>query len=164
VIRASTGCWRAVSRCFEQEDDHPVVCVKWQDAQAYVAWLREQSGGKVYRLLSEAEWEYCCRARTASAYSTGDTITSAQANFGRNSKGTTSISRFPANPWGLCDMHGNVWEWCEDNWHEGYEGNPPTDGSVWRGGDTSSRVLRGGSWVGSPQVHRSAGRYWVPPD
>jgi formylglycine-generating enzyme required for sulfatase activity len=152
----SETSWRKPG--FGQTDDHPVVCVNWHDAKAYVAWLWERSGGKAYRLLSEAEWEYCCRAGTRSAYSTGDTITAARANFGRHSKGTTSISRFPANSWGLRDMHGNVWEWCEDNWHEDYKDNPPTDGSVWPGGDRSSRVLRGGSWGSLPQVLRSAVR------
>jgi formylglycine-generating enzyme required for sulfatase activity len=156
-----TRSWRDPG--FKQEDDHPVVCVNWHDAKAYVAWLREQSGGKAYRLLSEAEWEYCCRARTTSAYSTGDTITAAQANLSRNLKGTTSISRFPANPWGLRDMHGNVWEWCEDNWHQNYKDNLPTDGSVWPGGDTSFRVLRGGSWVNSPRYLRSAYRNRIQP-
>jgi formylglycine-generating enzyme required for sulfatase activity len=149
---------------FKQEDDHSVVCVSWHDAQAYVAWLCERSGGKDYRLLSEAEWEYCCRAGTASAYSTGHAITPAQANFGRNSQGTTPVSRFRANPWGLRDMHGNVWEWCEDNWHPHYIGDPPMDGSVWRGGDTSSRVLRGGSWGNYPLSLRSANRDRSPPD
>jgi formylglycine-generating enzyme required for sulfatase activity len=150
---------------FKQEDDHPVVCVNWHDAQAYVAWLRERSGGKAYRLLSEPEWEYCCRAGMISAYSTGDEITPAQANFGRNSKGTTPVSSFSANPWGLRDMHGNVWEWCEDNWHEDYyNGNPPADGSVWRGRNPSSRVLRGGSWFNVPHLLRSAVRFWGPPD
>jgi formylglycine-generating enzyme required for sulfatase activity len=143
---------------FEQEDDHPVVCVNWNDAQAYVAWLRERSGGKAYRLLSEAEWEYCCRAGTKSAYSAGDGITIEQANFGGNSEATTPVLRFPPNPLGLRDMHGNVWEWCEDNWHTDYEGNPPSDGSVWPGGDSSYRVLRGGSWVDNPRFLRSANR------
>jgi len=148
---------------FEQEDDHPVVCVNWYDAQAYVAWLRKQSGGRAYRLLSEAEWEYCCRARTESAYSTGKSITLAQANFRGSAKGTTSVFKFPPNAFGLHDMHGNVWEWCEDNWHSDYSGNPPTDGSVWRGGDTSLRVLRGGSWNYYPQDLRSAGRNRLQP-
>jgi formylglycine-generating enzyme required for sulfatase activity len=128
-----------------------------------VAWLRERSGGKAYRLLSEAEWEYCCRAGTTSAYSTGDEITPAQANFGLNSKGTTPVSRFPPNAWGLRDMHGNVWEWCEDNWHPNYQG-APEDGSVWKGGDTSSRVLRGGSWFNNPHLLRSASRDRSLPD
>jgi formylglycine-generating enzyme required for sulfatase activity len=156
VDERSNLSWRNPG--FNQEDDHPVVCVNWHDAQAYVAWLRERSGGKAYRLLSEAEWEYCCRAGTTSEYSTGDTITAEHANFGGNAKGTTSVFRFPPNPWGLRDMHGNVWEWCEDNWHKDYKGNPPSDGSVWRGGETSSRVLRGGTWSGSPQNLRSANR------
>jgi formylglycine-generating enzyme required for sulfatase activity len=147
---------------FNQKDHHPVVCVNWHDAQAYVAWLKERSGGKAYQLLSEAEWEYCCRAGTTSAYSTGDDITAGQANF--DSNGTTPVSRFPPNPWGLRDMHGNVLEWCEDNWHKDYNGNPPTDGSVWRGGDASSRVLRGGSWDDGPHGLRSAIRARIHPD
>jgi formylglycine-generating enzyme required for sulfatase activity len=142
---------------FGQQDDHPVMCVNWHDARAYVAWLKKRSGGKAYRLLSEAEWEYCCRAGTASAYSTGERITPAQANFG-NTKGTTSVFKFPPNAWRLRDMHGNVLEWCEDNWHDGYSGDPPTDGSVWLGGDASRRVLRGGSWYGNPRYLRSAYR------
>jgi formylglycine-generating enzyme required for sulfatase activity len=149
---------------FRQDDDHPVACVKWHDAQAYVAWLRERSGGKPYRLLFEAEWEYCCRAGTTSAYNTGESITPAQANFGQNAKGTTSVFKFPPNAWGLRDMHGNVWEWCEDNWHGDYSGDPPTDGSVWRGGDTSLRVLRGGSWLDGPHYLRSAYRIGYRPD
>jgi formylglycine-generating enzyme required for sulfatase activity len=151
-----TKSWRDPG--FKQEDDHPVVCVNWRDAKAYIGWLWEQSGGKAYRLLSEAEWEYCCRAGATSTYSTGDTITAEQANFDRNSKGTTSISRFSANPWRLRDMHGNVWEWCEDSWHEDYKDNPPTDGSVWLGGDPPSRVRRGGSWGSRPHFLRSAYR------
>jgi formylglycine-generating enzyme required for sulfatase activity len=146
---------------FEQEDDHPVVYVSWYEAQAYVKWLKERSGGKVYRLLSEAEWEYCCRAGTTTEYSTGVTINSARANFYSNS--TTPVFKFPANPWGLRDMHGNVWEWCEDNWHESYGGNPPLDGSVWRAGDVSLRVLRGGSWGSKPPNVRSAVRNSVQP-
>jgi formylglycine-generating enzyme required for sulfatase activity len=161
-IKGKKPSWRDPG--FPQDDDHPVVCVSWHDAQAYVAWLRERSGGEAYRLLSEVEWEYCCRAGTTSAYSTGESITAEQANFGENAKGTTSVFRFPPNPWGLRDMHGNVWEWCDDNWHEDYKGNPPTDGRVWAGGDASLRVLRGGSWGSNPQVLRSAYRYRFHPD
>jgi formylglycine-generating enzyme required for sulfatase activity len=148
---------------FAQTDDHPVVCVNWHDAQAYVAWLRERSG-KRYKLLTEAEWEYCCRAGTATAYSTGDTITSAQVNFGRHEKGTTAGRRFPPNPWGLYDMHGNVWEWCEDSWHPHYKGNPPTDGTTWEDGDEEVRVLRGGAWDDNPDFLRSACRGRILPD
>jgi formylglycine-generating enzyme required for sulfatase activity len=161
VDERSKWLWRSPG--FDQEDDHPVVYVSWHDAKAYVTWLKEQSG-KAFRLLSEAEWEYCCRAGTTTEYSTGDTITAEQANFGRNSKGTTSVSKFPPNSWGLYDMHGNVWEWCEDNWHESYNGKPPSDGSVWRGGSRSLRVLRGGAWSSYPESLRSADRYRYPPE
>jgi formylglycine-generating enzyme required for sulfatase activity len=152
---------------FQQGDDHPVVCVNWHDVQAYVKWLRERSGGKAYRLLSEAEWEYCCRAGTTTQYSAGDTITEAQANFNRNTNGTRPVSKSPPNRWGLRDMHGNVWEWCEDTWHENYEG-APSDGSAWlpnrasrRSNQSSSRVVRGGSWDNLPGGLRSARRYRV---
>jgi formylglycine-generating enzyme required for sulfatase activity len=155
----SNKSWRDPG--FKQEDDHPMVCVNWHDAQAYAAWLREQSG-KDYRLLSEAEWEYCCRAGTASVYSTGDDITAEQANFGLISEGTTPVSKFAPNAWGLRDLHGNVWEWCEDNWHPNYQG-APEDGSAWKGGDRSSRVLRGGSWDNGSHGLRSGLRNWEPP-
>jgi len=148
---------------FIQEDDHPVVAVNWHDARAYVVWLSEKCGTDAYRLLSEAEWEYCCRAGTTTAYSTGDNITPRQANFSSQIKSTSSTFRFPPNPWGLRDMHGNVWEWCEDNWHKDYTGDAPSDGSAWLGGDPSLRVLRGGSWVGYPQYLRSAYRDGDPP-
>jgi formylglycine-generating enzyme required for sulfatase activity len=152
--------WRAPG--FKQDDDHPVVCVNWHDAQAYVKWLSERSG-TIYRLLSEAEWEYCCRAGTASAYSTGDSITPDQANFYPNHKGTTSVFKFPPNAFGLRDMHGNVWEWCEDSWHGDYSGDPPANGSTWGGGDESLRVLRSGSWFDVSQNLRSANRLGVHP-
>ena len=142
---------------YEQTDNHPVVCMSWHDAQAYVAWLRERSC-KAYRLLSEAEWEFCCRAGTATTYSTGDSIMPRQANFDNNEKGTTAVKRYSANPWGFHDMHGNVWEWCEDFWHPHYKGMPPTDGSAWKGKEEDSRVLRGGSWFNSPDFLRSAFR------
>jgi formylglycine-generating enzyme required for sulfatase activity len=139
---------------FQQGDDHPVVCVDWHDAQAYVAWLTERSG-KAYRLLSEAEWEYCCRAGTTTAYSFGDKINKKQAQF--EAAKTIRTGSFSPNAWGLHDMHGNVWEWCEDNWHPNSE-DAPQDGSVWKGGDKSLRVLRGGSWRNSPHNLRSANR------
>src|SRR5262249_43740497 len=106
------------------------------------------------------EWEYCCRAGTTTTCSFGDTIDEKQAQF---SQRTVEVGSFPANAWGLHDMHGNVWEWCEDNWHENYGGNPPTDGAVWRGGDASLRVLRGGSWDIGPRLLRSADRFRVLP-
>jgi formylglycine-generating enzyme required for sulfatase activity len=155
---------------FAQDDSHPVVCVNWDDAKAYTAWLA-QATGKPYRLLSEAEWEYCCRARTATPFWWGSAITPAQANYdgnyvyaGGGSKGewrngTVPVGSLAPNAWGLYQVHGNVWEWCEDIWHDNYEGAPPTDGSPWlQGGDASRRVVRGGAWGDGPWVLRSACR------
>jgi formylglycine-generating enzyme required for sulfatase activity len=146
----------------------PVVNVSWEDAKAYCAWLSKATG-KTYRLLSEAEWEYCCRARTPTPFWWGSDISAAQANFdgnytyGSGKKGdyrkqTVPVDTFEPNPWGLYQVHGNVWEWCEDVWHANYNG-ALLDGSVWRqGGDQSRRVVRGGSWGNVPQFLRSAGR------
>ena len=151
---------------FPQTDAHPVVGVTWHDAQRYLAWLSEATGQR-YRLPSEAEWEYCCRAGTRSAFSFGDTIGPEQANYdasftynggprGACRHGTTPCGMFPANPWGLADMHGNVWEWVQDVVHDNYVG-APLDGSAWEtGGDQARRILRGGSWLYAPRYLRSA--------
>jgi formylglycine-generating enzyme required for sulfatase activity len=137
----------------------PVVNVSWEDAKAYVEWLSETSG-KPYRLPSESEWEYCCRAGTTTKYSCGDEITEKDANFGEKVGKTTEVGAYPANPWGLHDMHGNVWEWVEDVWRENYDG-APDDGSAWtEGGDQGGSVLRGGSWFDRPYDCRSACRIW----
>jgi formylglycine-generating enzyme required for sulfatase activity len=142
---------------FEQSDDHPVVCVSWEDAQAYVTWLSQETG-QPYRLLSEAEWEYACRAETTTRYSWGDNPpTPEQANFGHNVGKTTKVGAYPANPWGLHDMHGNVLEWVEDCLNDSYQG-APSDGSAWTSGDCRSRVIRSGSWSGRPEDLRSACR------
>jgi formylglycine-generating enzyme required for sulfatase activity len=153
---------------------HPVINVSWEDATAYVGWLSRETG-KSYRLLSEAEWEYCCRAGTATPFWWGPSISTSQANYNGNysygggSKGeyrerTVPVDSFAANPWGLYQVHGNVWEWCEDCLHKDYSGNPPSDGSVWPGGDPSFRVLRGGSWDNNPLDLRSANRDRDHPD
>jgi formylglycine-generating enzyme required for sulfatase activity len=140
----------------------PVINVSWEDAGAYASWLSEVTG-RTYRLLSEAEWEYSCRAGTATKYSFGDRITRQQAHFSEgkwgSAKQTTEVGTLPPNVWGLYEMHGNVWEWCEDHWHENYK-DAPHDGTAWRGGDTSMRVVRGGCWFNSltPVVLRSANR------
>jgi formylglycine-generating enzyme required for sulfatase activity len=149
---------------FYQEDNHPVVCVSWEDAKAYMAWLSDRSRGGTYRLLSEVEWEYCCRAGTSTPYSTGKGITTEQANFSNVARGTTSVLRFPPNPWGLHDMHGNVYEWCEDDWHNNYRKGAPTTGTVWQEGDGTRRIIRGGSWFDPPWKLRSACRNWERPD
>jgi len=139
----------------------PVINVSWHDAKQYVAWISRKTG-KTYRLLSEAEWEYAARAGTTTRYAFGDTIREGQAQYSERSLGSTDktveVGSFPANRFGLHDMHGNVWEWVEDNWHPNYKG-APIDGSVWPGGDSSMRVNRGGSrvdmWVHLRVAYRS---------
>jgi len=138
-----------------------VVNVSWQDAQAYVAWLSQETG-RAYRLPSEAEWEYACRAGTTTSYSFGDAISPDHANFSDSGlRRTNEVGAYPANPWGLHDVHGNVWEWVEDVWHENYRG-APTDGSARKdaGADENHRhcVLRGGSWDVGSRSCRSAWR------
>ncbi len=155
---------------FPQDDSHPVTCVSWEDAQAYAAWLARLTGGP-YRLLSEAEWEYACRAGTTTPFHTGATISASEANYngnytyGSGVKGeyrqrTTSVGSFPANAFGLHDMHGNVWEWTQDCWNGSYTG-APSDGSARVTGDCRVRAIRGGTWSNSPQYLRSANRYLV---
>ena len=140
----------------------PVINVSWEHARAYASWLSQKTG-KTYRLLSEAEWEYSCRAGATTKYAFGDTITQRQAQF--SAKQTTEVGTFPPNAWGLYDTHGNVWEWCEDNWRDNYQG-APDDGSVWAGcGDASMHILRGGSWIIlTPDILRSASRCRDQPD
>ncbi|MFM9438446.1 formylglycine-generating enzyme required for sulfatase activity [Janthinobacterium sp. CG_23.3] len=151
---------------FAQGERHPVVGVSWHDAQLYLQWLIEQTG-QFYRLPSEAEWEYACRAGSKSAFSFGDEISTEHANYdghytyngsvrGQYRGGTSAAGDFAPNPWGLYDMHGNVWEWVQDAVHDNYEG-APADGSAWEeGGDASRRILRGGSWLYNPRYLRSA--------
>jgi formylglycine-generating enzyme required for sulfatase activity len=126
----------------------PVINVSWEDTQTYVTWLAEATG-KLYRLPSEAEWEYAARAGTTTRYAFGDAITEKDANFGMNRGKTTEVGAYPANPWGLHDMHGNVWEWVEDVWHDSYQGLP-ADGAAWTNGkgkySSRLRVYRGGCW------------------
>ena len=133
----------------------PVIWVDWYDAQRYVSWLSEHTG-KEYRLLSEAEWEYAARAGTATPFTTGDAISTDQATYGSRG-GTVEVGTFPANAFGLHDVHGNVWEWTEDCWNGSYTG-APTDGSSWEEGDCDRRVVRGGSWLDNSGLLRSANR------
>jgi formylglycine-generating enzyme required for sulfatase activity len=153
----------------------PVEQVSWNEAVEFCKRLSQQTGRK-YRLPSEAEWEYACRAGTTTPFYFGETITPTLVNFNGSAtpyasapKGiyreeTTEVGNFPPNAFGLYDMHGNVWEWCEDNWHDNYQG-APTDGSAWlTGGDNSRRLLRGGSWFNNPENCRSANRYRSSPD
>jgi formylglycine-generating enzyme required for sulfatase activity len=144
---------------------HPVVNVSWNDAKEYVVWLSGKTG-KPYRLLTEAEWEYAARAGSTGKYAFGETLDAKQAKFstGKQSVGETAeVGSFPANAWGLHDMHGNVWEWVEDCYLPGYDG-ASADGSPRSGpGCGANRVLRGGSWDYKPEDLRSALRYRLPP-
>jgi formylglycine-generating enzyme required for sulfatase activity len=138
----------------------PVVGVNWDTAMRYVAWLRRRSGGKNYRLLSEAEWEYVCRAGSTGPYWCGPSISAAQANYGAQMTEPVNSNKFSPNPWGLYQTHGNVWEWVEDCWHGSYDGAPPLDGTAWTTGcDTDEHVYRGGSWREGPYSLRSAARW-----
>jgi formylglycine-generating enzyme required for sulfatase activity len=163
--------WRTPG--FTQNDRHPVVCVNWNDAKAYVAWLSKTTS-KTYRLLSEAEREYAARAGTTTPFWWGSTVSTSQANYngnytyasgskGKYRKATVAVDSFAANPWGLYDVHGNVWGWTEDCWNEKNSGNPG-DGSARTSGQCSSRVLSGGSWFDKPGYLRSAYRNGVKPD
>jgi len=136
--------------------DMPVVGVSWEDATAFCHRLSEQTQ-KHYRLPSEAEWEYACRAETETAYHFGPQLTSELANYRGEVGQMTTVQNYPPNRWGLYDMHGNVWEWCQDSWHDSYEG-APEDGSARVKDGSDLRVLRGGSWHNIPTHCRSAYR------
>ena len=147
----------------------PVEAVTWNQAVEFCRKLSEKTG-KIYRLLSEAEWEYACRAGTTTPFYFGETITTNLVNyngnypFGRARKGgyrqqTMDVGSFPPNPFGLYDMHGQICEWCSDKWHGDYNG-APTDGSSWEIGTDDYRVLRGGSWPYDAVYCRAASRFY----
>jgi formylglycine-generating enzyme required for sulfatase activity len=161
-------------------DQLPVESVNWEDAMEFCRRLSQRSGRR-YTLPSEAQWEYACRAGTTTPFYCGSTISTKLANYngykvyGDGQKGeyrqqTTDVASFPANPWGLHDMHGNVWEWCADHWHDNYE-DAPEDGKAWfdeeakdNENSMKGRLLRGGSWIGLPRSCRSASRNIGRPD
>ncbi len=147
--------------------DRPVIRVSWEDAETYLEWLNDKTagvrGGPRYRLLTEAEWEYVARAGTETRYWWGNEITSDHANYDLNNWRTVPVGEYRPNPFGLYQVHGNVYEWVADCWHDDYEG-APTDGSAWLegdGGNCSRRVLRGGSWNYVPRYLRSANRLGI---
>ena len=136
--------------------DRPVIYVSWDDAKAYTEWLNEKDGlgtkpNEIYRLPTEAQWEYAARAGTESAYGWGKDFDQHKANCAPSGKKRTTPTRrsYPPNPWGLHDTAGNVWEWVEDQRQRA---------------DDSSRVLRGGSWYGLAWYCRAAGRDYLAPD
>lgn len=149
-------------------DNLPVECISWYEAQEFCTRLSQKTG-RVYRLPSEAEWEYACRANTTSPFYFGATITRDLVNSFEEQEThfyvnqTTEVVTFPANSFGLYDMHGNVWEWCADYQHEDYQ-DAPSDGSVWEiDGNPEYRMLRGGSWDYDFSYCRSASRYYENP-
>ena len=177
VDRAS---WRSPG--FSQSDEHPAVCVSWDDARAYARWLSDETG-RDYRLPSEAEWEYAARAGTSTSRYWGDGSSSqcgyangADAAGGYRSEHPTSrvscndgraftapVGTFAGNRFGIFDMLGNVWEMVEDCWHDSYS-DAPSEGRAWTsGGDCSRRVSRGGSWRTGPRALRAAHRSTASP-
>jgi formylglycine-generating enzyme required for sulfatase activity len=169
--------WQAImgnNPSYFKGEKRPVENVTWEDAKVFCDRLSQRTG-QTFRLPSEAEWEYACRAGTTTPFYFGETITPDLVNYdgnypygeapkGKYRKETTPVGSFRPNAFGLYDMHGNVWEWCEDVWHENYKG-APTDGSVWEtGGDHSYRLLRGGSWSTLAVWCRAAHRYLLSPD
>ncbi len=162
----------------QAEANHPVVHVSWNDAIAYCQWLSEKTG-KWYRLPTEAEWEYACRAGSRTPFNTGDNLTTAQANYdgnypyNNNRKGqyrakTVAVDSFAPNRLGLYNMHGNVWEWCDDVYGEKYYDECKAKGLVENPSGpapetVSDRVIRGGSWLLNAEYCRSADRNINPP-
>ncbi|MBE2295767.1 MAG: SUMF1/EgtB/PvdO family nonheme iron enzyme [Phycisphaerales bacterium] len=137
--------------------NRPVINVSWHDAQAYCAWLSAQTG-RPYRLPREVEWEYACRAGTDTPFHFGKRISADQANFDLSRGQTVPVGTFPSNAFGLHEMHGNVWEWCQDTWHNNYQG-APIDDSAWEADEkTKFRVVRGGSWLNNLAYARVAAR------
>jgi formylglycine-generating enzyme required for sulfatase activity len=144
-------------------DDLPVEQVNWYEATEFCKRLSTRTG-KNYHLPSEAQWEYACRAETETAYHFGPKLTEELANYNQSVGQTTPVGQYPANQWGLHDIHCNVREWCQDHWHDNFKG-APTDGSAWvEGGNANRRVQRGGSWLFNPRYCRSAYRSSYGPD
>lgn len=165
---------------FVQTEDHPVVCVSWNDVQAYIGWLSRETG-KHFRLPTEAEWEYAARAGTQSRYPWGanadagcgamnaaDLTPWPQADQSRwrdrvecidGSFATSSVGHYAPNAWGLNDVVGNVWEWTSDCLRQDYVG-APGDGTAQRDGDCSRRTIRGGAWCSGPKHTRVSARNW----
>jgi formylglycine-generating enzyme required for sulfatase activity len=180
MLEEQSGSFRKPG--FDQTGNHPAVCVSWDDAKAYAEWLSKKAG-KPYRLLSEAEWEYAARAVTEAkpqpryyfgndakelcGYANGaDRSTSfswknTECDDGVG-EGTAESGHYKPNPFGLYDMHGNVWEWVEDCYKDSYAG-APSDGAASTSGDCSLRVLRGGSWNYDPELLRAAYRIRYQP-
>ena len=149
--------------------DLPAVHVSWDNASEFCNWLATKSG-KPYRLPSEAEWEYACRAGTDTPFYTGNSLDIADANYLYNETGTrigrgerAAVGSYPGNRWGLHETHGNVSEWCADFWHPSHE-HASLNGSPRRDAETPKRAIRGGSWDYLPRLLRSSWRDGLPPE
>ena len=168
------GQWKAVMGklppCRFKGDGLPVERVSWKDAQKFCQGLAQKTG-RNYQLPSETQWEYACRAGTSTPFSFGETLTVDVANFngehtfrdeprGYYFHSTSEGGKFPPNAFGLCDMHGNLWEWCADNWLDDYSSSP-RESSSYQNKDSRYRVARGGSWHEPPGLCRSAARLRV---
>jgi len=174
TTEVTQGMWESVMGSNPAHDygvgaNYPVYYVSWNDCQEFIAKLNVLDPDHTYRLPSESEWEYACRAGTTTKYYWGDS--DSKSVMGRycwygedwNSGSTHPVAQKEPNAWGLYDMSGNVWEWCEDRWHSDYNG-APTDGSAWTSGSSSGRVFRGGSWGNRVASGcRSAGRNYNSP-
>jgi formylglycine-generating enzyme required for sulfatase activity len=164
--------WKDVG--FPQTDNDPVVCITWGEAQDYARWLGVRTGHR-YRLLTEAEWEYAARAGSTTAFPWGAAPDHEHANYGLDEccgprtlgrdrwENTSPVGSFPANAFGLYDMHGNVFEWVQDCHSDSYAGLP-TNGSAFEKKGCASRVARGGVYADTWKVMRSAARNYAPPD
>ncbi len=175
AVMGKHNFWQVIMRTRNENNpsyfkgaNRPVEKISWNDATEFCQKLSRITGKK-YSLPSESKWEYACRAGTTTPFYFGETITSELVNFngnytyadalkGKYRKETTNVGSFPPNAFGLYDMHGNVWEWCADDWHDNYSG-APTDGSAWLDGNKNLSLLRGGSWYFDPNLSRSAYRF-----
>jgi formylglycine-generating enzyme required for sulfatase activity len=153
----------------DEADNLPVVRVNWHDAAAFCEWLTRQSG-RAYRLPSEAEWEFACRAGSRTPFATGDEISPVQANYFYDEHGRrigtgrrTPVGNYAPNAFGIFDLHGNVCEWTADAWHPNYHG-APADGRAWVEPGGEHCVIRGGAWDYLPRLLRSAWRDWRQAD
>ncbi|MEZ5535871.1 MAG: SUMF1/EgtB/PvdO family nonheme iron enzyme [Thiolinea sp.] len=164
---ADTACTQALWQVvcgdnpsyFKGDDNRPVENVSWDDIQQFLQKLNAQVQGLSACLPTEAQWEYACRAGTETAYLFGDEIGYEQVNFNENVGKTITVKSLPANPWGMYEMHGNIWEWCQDVWQEKFPATPVTDPlAEQRAGRDAAvvRVLRGGSWFSIGRDCRSA--------
>ena len=161
--------WKIIMKnnpSYSRGDNLPVEKVSWNDCQEFIEKLNRKDPGKGYRLPTEAEWEYACRAGTTTNFYSGDSESDLDSvAWYKNNSGskTHQVGQKSPNAWGLYDMHGNIWEWCEDWYHSSYE-VAPKDGSAWILPAGKHRVMRGGAWSNTLKMCRFVNRDWFRPD